>query len=178
MSDSTKLKMAQRMQNSSPVGSAHRSLNSAPRWFEPTLHFKGFAGERLRRRCAYKHRNNRRETAGWDRIDLKRCLFFVEMAWAGSAMTLPACRQRPRTVEVMAGCRIQCAWDSFPQREHRYRSELHRSGCGGSTPPSRRGLCRQPSRVANFYSEVPALNRRELGAIPRRPTISASVLKL
>ena len=27
-------------------------------------------------------------------------------------------------------------------------------------------------RVANFDSEVPALNRRELGAIPRRPTIS------
>ena len=41
---STKLKMAQRMQNSSPVGSAHRSLISAPRWFETLLHFKGFAG--------------------------------------------------------------------------------------------------------------------------------------
>ncbi len=71
----------------------------------------------------------------------------------------------------MAGCRIQCAWDSFPQREHRCRSELHRSGCGGSTPPSRRGLCRLPAWVANFDSEVPALNRRELGAIPRQPTI-------
>src|SRR5216110_3859872 len=33
-------------------------------------------------------------------------------------------------------------------------------------------------RVANFESEVPALNRRELGANPRRPTISASVVKL
>ena len=33
-------------------------------------------------------------------------------------------------------------------------------------------------RVANFDSEVPALNRRELGANPRRPTISASVVKL
>jgi len=44
MSDSTKLKMAQRMQNSSPVGSAHRSLISAPRWFETLLHIKGFAG--------------------------------------------------------------------------------------------------------------------------------------
>ena len=28
------------------------------------------------------------------------------------------------------------------------------------------------TRVANFDSEVPALNRRELGANPRRPTIS------
>jgi len=25
----------------------------------------------------------------------------------------PVCRQRPRTVEVMAGLRIQCAWDSI-----------------------------------------------------------------
>src|SRR5690349_12061154 len=54
----------------------------------------------------------------------------------------------------------------------RCRSELHRSGRGGSTPPS----CRD--WVANFDSEVPALNRRELGANPRRPTISASVVKL
>ena len=53
----------------------------------------------------------------------------------------------------------------FSQREHRCRSGLHRPVCGGSTPPSR---C---VRVANFDSEVPALNRRELGANPRRPTI-------
>lgn len=33
------------------------------------------------------------------------------------------------------------------------------------------------TRVANFDSEVPALNRRELGANPRQPTISASVVK-
>jgi hypothetical protein len=51
----------------------------------------------------------------------------------------------------------------FPRREHRCRSGLHRPDCGGSTPPSCRG------RVANFYSEVPALNRRERGAIPRQP---------
>ena len=44
MSDSTKLRMAQRMQNSSPVGFAHGSLISAPGWFETLLHIKGFAG--------------------------------------------------------------------------------------------------------------------------------------
>ena len=33
-------------------------------------------------------------------------------------------------------------------------------------------------RVSNFDSEVPALNRRELGATPRQPTISASVVKI
>ena len=100
------------------------------------------------------------------------------------------CRQRPRTVEVMASSRIRCAWESSERslkvrrllREQdqagalpaalsisrdaksRCRSGLHRSGCGGSTPPSRRGW------VANFDSEVPALNRRELGANPRQPT--------
>ena len=47
-------------------------------------------------------------------------------------------RQRPRTVEVMAGCPIRCAWDSFfRDAKSRCRSELHRSGRGGSTPPSR-----------------------------------------
>ena len=44
MSDRTKLSMAQRMQNFSPVGSAHGSLISAPGWFETLLHIKGFAG--------------------------------------------------------------------------------------------------------------------------------------
>jgi hypothetical protein len=55
--------------------------------------------------------------------------------------------------------------DQFSRREHRCRSGLHRPGCGGSTPPSR---C---VRVANFDSEVPALNRREHGANPWQPTI-------
>jgi len=44
MSDIAGLKMAPRMQNSSPVGSAHRSLISAPRWFETLLQIEGFAG--------------------------------------------------------------------------------------------------------------------------------------
>ncbi len=47
-------------------------------------------------------------------------------------------RQRPRTVEVMAGHPIRCAWDPFLRdSKSRCRSELHRSGRGGSTPPSR-----------------------------------------
>ena len=32
------------MQHSSPVGSAHRLLMSAPKCFEINLHLKGFAG--------------------------------------------------------------------------------------------------------------------------------------
>ena len=72
------------------------------------------------------------------------------------------CRQRPRTVEVMAGCRVQCAGE-FSERSLKVRRLLreqeqvgaapialtilrdantgagqdpHRPGCGGSTPPS------------------------------------------
>jgi hypothetical protein len=101
-------------------------------------------------------------------------------------------RQRPRTVEVMAGHRVQCAGELTERslkvrrllREHdqggaippaltisrdpksRFQPGPHRPGRGGSTPPS----CRD--WVANFDSEVPALNRRELGANPRQPTIS------
>ena len=44
MSHATKLRQAQRMKKSSPVGSAHRSLISAPRRFRTLLQFKGFGG--------------------------------------------------------------------------------------------------------------------------------------
>jgi hypothetical protein len=73
------------------------------------------------------------------------------------------CRQRPRTVEVMAGCRVRCAGESSSERSLKVRRLLreqeqagalpaaltilrdantgvgqdpHRPGCGGSTPPS------------------------------------------
>ena len=77
----------------------------------------------------------------------------------------PARRQRPRTVELIVGRQIRCAWDlHFTRREISVPVRLHRSGCGGSTPPS----CRD--WAANFDSEVPALNRREHGANPWQPT--------
>jgi len=44
MSDSAKRIRAQECRGIPPVGSAHRSLTSAPRWFETLLHFKGFGG--------------------------------------------------------------------------------------------------------------------------------------
>jgi hypothetical protein len=37
---------------------------------------------------------------------------------------------------------------------------------------------RTANRVANFYSEVPALNRRERGAIPRQPTNLSEELRV
>jgi hypothetical protein len=52
----------------------------------------------------------------------------------------------------------------FLRREIPVSARPHRLRRGGSTPPS----CR--AWVANFASEVPALTRRELGAIPRQPT--------
>ncbi len=44
MSGSTKRIQAQESQGFPPVGSARRSLRSAPARFETLLHFKGFAG--------------------------------------------------------------------------------------------------------------------------------------
>jgi len=44
MSDRAKLKMVPGLRYASPVGSAHRSLISAPGWFENNLQFKGFGG--------------------------------------------------------------------------------------------------------------------------------------
>ena len=44
MSGSDKLRMAQKNENSSPVGSARRSLKSAPNRVKALLQFKGFGG--------------------------------------------------------------------------------------------------------------------------------------
>lgn len=44
MSDNAKRIRAQECRGIPPVGSARRSLRSAPRWFETLLHFKGFGG--------------------------------------------------------------------------------------------------------------------------------------
>ena len=44
MSDSAKRILTQESRGFPPVGSTHRSLISAPRWFETLLHFKGFGG--------------------------------------------------------------------------------------------------------------------------------------
>ena len=44
MSDSAKRIQAQESRGFPPVGSAYRSLMSAPRWFETLLHIKGFGG--------------------------------------------------------------------------------------------------------------------------------------
>ena len=71
-------------------------------------------------------------------------------------------RGKPRRAKSLARQAI------FARREYRCQPGPHRPGCGGSTPPSRR------VRVANFDSEVPALNRREHGANPRQPTILRS----
>ena len=44
MSDSDKLIATQESRGSQPVGSVHRLPKSAPTWFYPNLHIKGFAG--------------------------------------------------------------------------------------------------------------------------------------
>ncbi len=44
MSGSYKLKMAQESRGSQPVECIHRLPISAPKWFDPSLQFKGFGG--------------------------------------------------------------------------------------------------------------------------------------
>ena len=44
MSGSDKLKMAQESRGSQPVECVRRSPESAPKWFDPNLQFKGFGG--------------------------------------------------------------------------------------------------------------------------------------
>jgi hypothetical protein len=85
MSDPTKRIQARESKSFPPLGSARRSLNSAPKWFETLLHIKGFAGGVPL---------NTETAALKPRVGIawitKRCLFFVEMARAGGAMTPPA----------------------------------------------------------------------------------------
>ena len=64
MSPGAKLNLARRSDHAQPMGCAHWSPLRAPVRLDQILQLKGFA-----RRCASKHRNSRRETAGWDRID-------------------------------------------------------------------------------------------------------------
>jgi len=79
MSDSTKRILARESHCFPPVGSARRSLMSAPRWFETLLQFKGFGGGVPQ---------NTETAAVKPRVGInwiaKRCLFFIEMAWAGT----------------------------------------------------------------------------------------------
>ena len=44
MSGSDKLEMARGSRGSQPVQCIHRTPESAPGWFDPILHFKGFGG--------------------------------------------------------------------------------------------------------------------------------------
>jgi hypothetical protein len=85
MSDRAKRKGTQRMKKSSPVGSAHGLPAGAPEWFRTLLQFKGFGGG-VPPNTETAAVNPR---AGIAEIT-RRCLFFIEMAWAGSATTLPA----------------------------------------------------------------------------------------
>ena len=88
-------------------------------------------------------------------------------------------QQKPRTVEAMAGHPIRCAWDScFRDAKSRCRSELHRSGRGGSTPPSCRGLCRRLSGLQTLTVKSRLLTGENSVRIRGNPPFSASVVKL
>ncbi len=46
----------------------------------------------------------------------------------------PGCRQRPRTVGVMAGCRVQCAGEFFSERSLKVRRVLREQEQAGALP--------------------------------------------
>jgi len=51
-----------------------------------------FTIEGLRRRCAFKHRNSRRETAGWDRLDRQE---MFDLCWkAGPSLIVGFAKTR------------------------------------------------------------------------------------
>jgi hypothetical protein len=85
MSGRDKLKMAQESQCSQPAPCIYNSPEGAPKWFSSNLQIKGFGGgvPPNTETAAVKPR------VGIEEIT-KRCLFFVEMAGAGGAVTLPA----------------------------------------------------------------------------------------
>src|SRR5437867_11282312 len=45
---------------------------------------------------------------------------------------------------------MDVGYQNITRREYRCRLGLHGPGCGGSTPPSRRGPCGRPLTVATF----------------------------
>ena len=101
------------------------------------------------------------------------------------------CRQRPRTVEVMIGCRVQCAGESSSERSLKVRRllrEQEKAGalpaaltiltrreipvpartltgrCGGSTPPSCRGPSERALGLQALQRCSGLLNRRARGS--------------
>jgi hypothetical protein len=63
----------------------------------------------------------------------------------------------------------------FSRREYRCRSGLHRPGCGGSTPPSCRVLCRRPPGLQALQRCSGLLNRRARGSTVATHHLNAPV---
>ena len=64
MSPGAKLNLARQSDHAQPMRCAHWSPKQAPGRLDQILQLKGFGGG-----VPLKHRNSRRETAGWDRVD-------------------------------------------------------------------------------------------------------------
>jgi hypothetical protein len=74
----------------------------------------------------------------------------------------PACPQRPRTAEVMAGTGFSALGTTFATRNPGAGEDFTDLAAAVQLRLRVAILLGSPSRVANFGSEIPALNRREV----------------
>ena len=93
MSQGAKLNLARERDHAQPVWCVHWSPKRAPGRLDQILQLKGFA-----RRCASKHRNSRRETAGWDRIDRQEV--FVLCWKAGPSPNVGSAKSRAGSIDT------------------------------------------------------------------------------
>jgi hypothetical protein len=160
MSDRTNRMQAQESRGFPPVGSAHRGRRRAPKRSETLLHIEGFGGGvPLNTETAAVN-----PRAGIESI-ARRCLFFVEMAWAGSTnapgpfnfrgcdLTAewllarePVRVQLPATAPMSSQAARQLAQ---PSPQNSVRSGQHRGGL-----PRLRRMINRPSTIANGSRRV------------------------
>ncbi len=91
-----------------------------------------------------KHRNSRRESAGWDRIDLRRCLFFVEMAWAGSVKLPALLISRLWFNSRMSSCQVDGP-GATPGSRTNFLQAARQHAAGSPKPSLLRAARRQPA---------------------------------
>ena len=135
---------------------------------EPDFTFEG-----LCRRCAPKHRNSRRETAGWDRVDRQEV--FVLCWKAGPSPNVGSAKGTGR--EVLAD-------GHNPTQLPALLISISRAPARAAESPKLSSPGAAPGRLANFVgpwlkSEAPALQAVTSGSVTRRtpPILTAGRMR-
>ena len=112
-----------------------RGFNRAARKSETNFTIEG-----LRRRCAFKHRNSRRETAGWDRVDHQEV--FVLCWKAGPSPNVGSAKGSGR--EVLADGHKPTQLPALLISRLWFNSRMSSCHGGACAPPPSRCNSRQP----------------------------------